>query len=234
MTSEDGVRMFALRTIIALGFGDDLGALGLLESCTPSKTYTGEDFLTHVALAKNTKRYYKAGLQTFSRFPIELELDEEEVWYGQVRGKSTEDSPITVDGFSTLAGSYTPLALSMATKWLATVKCQAIIPFINWVLRTAKDAEISKNFREEHESKQLAWRLVDTCIIVSCAVRAAIKGDHKSDTERLHELEMLLKPCFQDEFPFYRPSFGVMNGRFTWCTIDHRVSDCKCNCLALP
>ncbi|CAO3695251.1 unnamed protein product [Umbelopsis ramanniana] len=214
-TSEDGVRMFALRTIIALGFGDDLGALGLLKLCTPYATYTREDFLTHVAVAKNTKRYYKAGIQTFATFSVKLDFDLEEAWYGQVKVKSTKDSPIAVDGFSKPAGGYTALALSMAAKWL----------------KMHKYRKISK---EEYENKQLAWRLVDTCVIVSSAIRAAIHGDHKSDTEGLHELEMLLKPWFIDELPFYRPSFGVMDGQFPWCTIDHKAADCMCNCLALP
>jgi hypothetical protein len=53
---------------------------------------------------------------------------------------------------------------------------------------------------------------VDTCIIVSSAVIAANHGDHKSDTEGLHALEMLLKPWFLDELPFYRPSFGLVVG----------------------
>jgi hypothetical protein len=235
MTSEDGVRMFALRTIIALGFGDDLGALGLLKLCTPSTTYTREDFLTHVTVAKNTKRYYKVGMQTFARLPIKLEFDPDEAWYGQVKVKSAEDSPIAVDGFSKPAGGYTPLALSMAAKWLATAESvKPMIPFINWVLRAAKDAQISKDFKEEYENKQLAWRLVDTCVIVSSAVRAAIHGDNQSDTEGLHELEMLLNPWFSDELPFQRPSFDGMDGRFPWCTIDHKASDCTCNCLALP
>jgi hypothetical protein len=233
--SEDTVRMFALRTIIALGFGDDLGALGLLKLCTPSATYTREDFLTHVAVAKNTDRYYKAGIETFSGFSISLEFDPTEVWYGQVKVKSTNNSPIAVDGFSKPAGGYTPLGLSMAAKWLATAKSvKPMIPFVSWVLQTAKDAQLSKESREEYDYKQLAWRLVDTCIIISSAARAAINGDCKSDTEGLSELEMLLKPWFHEELPFYRPLFRDMKGQFPWCAIDHRQLGSTCNCLALP
>lgn len=75
---------------------------------------------------------------------------------------------------------------------------------------------------------------MDTCIIISSAVRAALKKDDKLDTEGIHELETLLRPWFHDELPFYRPVFEDMNGWFPWCAIDHRLSNCQCNCLALP
>lgn len=139
---EDGVRMFALRTIIALGFGDDLGALGLLKLCIPSAWYTREDFSTHVAVAAATKRYYKPGIKTYSTFSIQLEFDPVEVWYGQVRVTSTKNSKITVDGISNPAGAYTALGLGMAVKWLATAESvKPMIPFVSWVLRAAKDAQ---------------------------------------------------------------------------------------------
>ncbi|CAM0141762.1 unnamed protein product [Umbelopsis sp. WA50703] len=193
--------MFALRTVIALGFGVDLGALGLLKLCTPSASYTREDFLTHVAVAAATPRYYEAGMKKFSIFPVQLEFDPVQIRYGQVKFKSTEDSKIAVDGFSNPAGAYTALGLGMIAKWLATAESvKPIIPFISWVLRAAKDAQILKDTKEEYEKKQLAWRLVDTCIIMSSAVSASFNKDDKKDTEGIRELEMLLKPWFHMNF----------------------------------
>ncbi|KAG2185689.1 hypothetical protein INT44_002482 [Umbelopsis vinacea] len=219
--SEDNIRMFALRTIIALGFGDDLGALGLLKLCTPTTTYTRVDFLTHVAVAKKVDRYYKPGNETFSKIHIELEFDPVEI--------------VAIDGFSRPAGGYTALALSMAAKWLATAKdIKPMIPYVSWELQAATQAHLSKDSQKEYKSKQLAWRTVDTCIIISRAVRVAMDKDCKSDTEGISELEKLLEGCFPGKLPFKRPSFGDMKGQFPWCSIDHSQSDCVCNCLALP
>ncbi|KAI9285022.1 hypothetical protein BC943DRAFT_360546 [Umbelopsis sp. AD052] len=169
-----------------MGYGDDLGALGFLKLCTPTATYTRADFLTHVAVAKNTERYCKSGIKTFSNFDIGLKFDPEEVWYGQVKITSMQSSPIAIDGFSKPAGGYTPLALGMAAKWLATTKdIKRMIPFVGWVLQAVKDAEILEEKKKVYENKQIAWRIVDTCIIMSSAVRAAFNGDCKA-TQRVY------------------------------------------------